>query len=113
MKFISNLILIPIAIVVALFAVANRQAVTLGLWPLPFDVTVPLFITVLAALLVGFLAGGTVAWVSAGRWRRRAHAGERRTSALENKIKSRAGTRLELTPGPLLPIRRLRPGDDG
>ena len=86
MKFLFWFFVALVATVVALFAASNRGAVSLGLWPLPFVLDLPLYLAVLAALLVGFVAGALCAW-SAGRHRRReARRRGRRLAALEREL---------------------------
>ena len=75
-----------VAAVLALFAISNREAVALGLWPLPFELDLPLYLAILGALLIGFVAGVGVAW-AAGRHRRREH--RRRIAALECELAAR------------------------
>ena len=58
------------ALPLVLFAVSNRGAVALGLWPLPFIAEVPLYLVVLLSLVLGFAAGRLAGWF-AGRGRRR------------------------------------------
>jgi uncharacterized integral membrane protein len=64
----------PLAAALAIFAVANRTSVATDLWPLPWTVEAPLYLFVLVALLIGFLAGAFVAWISALAARRRIRA---------------------------------------
>ena len=66
MKLLFWIFVALVATVLALFAVSNRAAVSLGLWPLPFILELPLYLVILAALLIGFGAGAFAAWV-AGR----------------------------------------------
>jgi uncharacterized integral membrane protein len=74
------------AVIVALFAVSNRASASLGLWPLPFVVDLPLYLLVLLPLLLGFLAGRLAAWF-AGRGRRRGlRRCARRIEALEREL---------------------------
>jgi hypothetical protein len=59
------------------FAVANRHAVRFMLDPLSgaesaFYVEWPLFYFLFAALVLGFLFGAAITWISQGRWRRAA-----------------------------------------
>ncbi len=86
MKLISRLLFIPVAAAFVVFAVANRHAVTLNLWPLPLEVDLPVYIAVLGALAAGMAIGGSAQWISDGRWRRRARAGRRKASALERRL---------------------------
>jgi uncharacterized integral membrane protein len=75
------LILIP-------FAVANRATVSLGLWPLPFLVDLPLYLLALLLLLAGFVGGAAVAWVGGRRVRRELRLRRHRVVALERELKT-------------------------
>lgn len=75
-----------IAIALALFAVSNREAVSLGFWPLPFLIDLPLYLLVLAAVVVGFVVGQLSAWISARRWRRELRQRRRRIASLEREL---------------------------
>jgi len=83
-KLIGRLVLGIIAVVVVIFALANRDPVTLSLWPLPLDLTMPLYIAVLGGLVVGLIAGAVISWLPKLRLRRQARAAERRADALEH-----------------------------
>ncbi len=89
-KLLFWIVVTPLAAAVVVFSVNNRSEVVLDLWPLgPLDFAaapVPLFAVVLAALLAGFLAGGFVAWVSAGKVRKRARAERRRADGAEGEL---------------------------
>jgi lipopolysaccharide assembly protein A len=75
------------------FAVSNRATVSLGLWPLPFLIDLPLYLLVLLLLLAGFVAGATTAWMAGRRARRELRRRRRRSEALEGELKA---TRSEL-----------------
>lgn len=83
------------AVALVLFALSNRESVSLGLWPLPFLVQVPLYLVVLATALVGFVFGGTAAWVSGRHRRRELRERRRRVAALEREL---AATQARLAP---------------
>ncbi len=87
MRFLIWIITVPIALVAVLFAISNRGIVTLSLWPLPFTLDAPLYLATLIALLVGFLAGGFVAWNAQRRHRRRARREGDRVAYLERELK--------------------------
>ena len=70
----------------ALFVVSNREVVALGLWPLPFVVEVKLYLAILLALLIGFIAGALAAWVGGRHRRREARRRRRRIAALEREL---------------------------
>lgn len=77
MKFIGKFVFIPVAVVVVLFAIANRDTVNVNFWPLPFDVALPLYMALLGALAVGILLGVAASSFAVGKWRHRARAGTR------------------------------------
>jgi lipopolysaccharide assembly protein A len=70
----------------ALFAVANRAPVAIGLWPAPFLLEAPLYLVVLLALLVGLLTGALIAWVGGWPRRRELRRQRRRIAALEREL---------------------------
>ena len=89
MRLLFWIVVAFVAAVFALFAVSNREAVALHLWPLPFQVDLPLYLAILGALLIGFIVGLGTAWV-AGRHRRRENRRRgRRIAALERELASR------------------------
>ncbi len=89
MRMVFWIVVALVAAVLALFAISNREAVALGLWPLPFELDLPLYLAILGALLIGFVAGVGVAW-AAGRHRRREHRRRRRRiAALECELAAR------------------------
>jgi lipopolysaccharide assembly protein A len=95
----------PIALLLIVFAVSNRESVAVTFWPLPFFLQAPLYLVVLLAMLLGFLIGELVAWVNGRFWRRDARAKARRIEALEREL---AATQSQLAPAP--PARIPVPG---
>jgi lipopolysaccharide assembly protein A len=81
-----------------LFAVTNRQAVAVGMWPVPYQVELPLYVLIGAPLLLGFLLGEIAAWLRALKWRREARRRGRRIEALEREL---AATQRQLGEAPL------------
>jgi uncharacterized integral membrane protein len=70
-------LLIPVAVLVIMLAVANRSPVTLVFDPFPptsegLTLSAPLFLVVLASVIVGVMIGGAGAWLRQGRYRRAA-----------------------------------------
>jgi uncharacterized integral membrane protein len=115
-KIIAVLLLVPLAVVIIAFAVANRQNVTLLLDPFSTSapaasLTLPLFALVIAALIVGVIAGGLAAWLGQGKWRRGARRLEREANELRVKLAAFAEPRepsivpRETTPPPRLKLR--------
>jgi uncharacterized integral membrane protein len=90
-NLIAALILVPLAIVIIAFAVANRQIVTVSLDPFSAEhpaasVALPLFGLIIVFLIVGVLIGGIAAWLRQAGWRRTARRLEREAGALRGEI---------------------------
>jgi len=98
---------LAIAIVLTIFAVPNREHVDVVLWPF-LTLEAPLYLVTLLTLLVGFLAGTVVAWIGAGRWRRKARQRARRIEALEREL---AATQARLLQHDLVPAARSGAAD--
>jgi lipopolysaccharide assembly protein A len=75
-----------IAIFLILFAVSNRETVSVGFWPLPFLADVPLYLLCFLSLLIGALIGVASAWMAGHRRRRELSARRRRIEALEREL---------------------------
>ena len=111
LRLIPALILI---LILALFALSNRQDVTLGYWPTDYTTQVPLAVAILVGMAVAFLFGAGIVWLDKlglGRRARRAEAQVRRLQAqladAETRPASSTYTGLGLTdarrPEPVLP----------
>jgi uncharacterized integral membrane protein len=103
-KVLAAVILVPLAVIIIAFAVANRQVVTVSLDPFSAEhpaasLTLPLFALVIVLLIGGVLIGGIAAWLRQAKWRRLARRLEREIADLRVEIealKRDAG----LLPGP-------------
>lgn len=98
LRYVSWIVTVPLAAVVISFAVSNRDPAVLKLWPLPFELEMPVFLPVLGALVFGFVAGGFIAWWSGGRYRRLARRQNnklRRLSAEADALKAREAEQSE------------------
>lgn len=91
MHRIAWIVTIPIALVAISFAVSNREAVTIALWPLPGVINAPLYLVVLLPLVAGFLAGGLIAWVASARTRRALRRQTTRIDQIEAEILTAKG----------------------
>lgn len=86
MRRFTWIISLPVTIVIVLFAVMNRELVTLNLWPLPWDLAAPLYLLTLGCILFGFLFGLLVMWLSHSGSRRRARELARRVDAQAGEL---------------------------
>ena len=77
-NFLKFIVLAPIAILLLIFAFANRQIVTVSFDPFvdgdiaAFAVTAPLFVILILALMIGVLAGGAATWLTQAKYRKAA-----------------------------------------
>ena len=88
MRAVYWAVIIVAAALLIPFAVSNRATVSLGLWPLPFLIDLPLYLLVLLLLLAGFVAGAATAWMAGRRVRRELRRRRRRSEALEGELKT-------------------------
>src|SRR5258708_39342380 len=66
-KFFTWLVLIPLGLILLVFAVANRHLVTLSFDPFNSSdpsvaVRLPLFVVIIAVAILGVVAGGSATW---------------------------------------------------
>lgn len=89
-KIVNVVIVLPLAILLVGFAVANRHAVTVSFDP--FDstdpslgVTLPLFAVVILVAILGVVAGSVATWFGQRHWRKaaRQHEAEARHARAE------------------------------
>ena len=78
MRILKWILAAPFILAFALFALANRQVVSVGLDPfnggdIPNSAIVaPLFIILILAMMVGVVLGGVVTWFGQGKYRKAA-----------------------------------------
>jgi uncharacterized integral membrane protein len=89
-SFFKALILVPIALLIVLFSVANRSPVRVSFDPISRDVPalaydLPLFAVVLAALAIGILVGGLASWLAQGKHRKAARRDRREVATLRSE----------------------------
>ncbi|MBA4219772.1 LapA family protein [Bosea sp. (in: a-proteobacteria)] len=91
--FFKALVLVPVALIVVLFSVANRAPVRVSLDPISRDapalaLDLPLFAVILAAIAVGILIGGFASWLAQGKHRKAARVNRREADKLRNEAQS-------------------------
>lgn len=91
--FLKAIVLVPLALALVLFAIANRQVVKLSLDPvapesplLAFEL--PLYAIVMSALMLGVLIGGLASWLVQGKHRK----GERNYRKEASRLREEAET---------------------
>jgi uncharacterized integral membrane protein len=110
-RFVKFVSLAVVAILVLLFAFANRQFVTVSFDPFDsrgapaLSLSAPMFVVTIASAMLGVVAGATATWLSQGRHRKAA----RRHRAEANKWRSQAEA-LKVAQGGASPPAALRRG---
>src|ERR1041385_5375286 len=90
-KFVSAIILIPLAIIIVMFAVANREIISVSFDPFDsaqpaFALRLPLFILIFVLVGLGVLIGGIAAWLRQHKWRARARRAEAQARDLRSRL---------------------------
>lgn len=110
-KLFNYIFLLPLAVVLILFSVANRQNVRFSLDPLnsetpALSVELPLFVFLFVAVVLGMLLGGFLVWLSQGKHRKalrdKTQEATRLQAANDTAAQSAEKTRAEIAPG--LPV---------
>jgi uncharacterized integral membrane protein len=78
-KVLTIVIVVPLAILIIAFAVANRQLVTISFDPFSsaepaYAAKLPLFALIFALVILGVIIGGIATWLRQASWRRTARA---------------------------------------
>jgi uncharacterized integral membrane protein len=101
---LTAVVLVPLGLLILLFAVANRQWISVSLDPFPahepaLAVSLPVFFVILLAVMAGVMIGGAATWLSQAKWRRaaRRHQAALRR-ALSETVPRKAHTERESAP---------------
>ena len=100
-KLLWLLVAVPVAVVLIVFSVANRAPVTMSLDPfspeaLAIAFTLPFFVFLFAALLVGMVLGSVATWLSQGRHRQAARAGKKNAAHWQKEAEAQRNRADEL-----------------
>ncbi len=92
-KIVTAVIVIPLAVLIVAFAVANRQSVTVSFDPFStvspaYTATLPLFMLLFILLILGVIIGGAAAWIRQSPWRRTARQLDADMRALHQELES-------------------------
>ena len=75
------------AVIAVGFAIDNRHSVSLGFFPFEGVIEAPLFLVVVAFILLGILLGGVVVWWQGRHVRRLAGQRQRDTARLQTELR--------------------------
>jgi len=92
-RIVTAVIVVPLAIVVVAFALANRQAVTVSCDPFSsaspaYAASLPLFVLIFVLVILGGLIGGSAAWLRQSAWRRTARRLDTDVRALHQELEA-------------------------
>ena len=90
-KFLGFAVLVPLAIIIVMFAVANREIITVSFDPFDsahpaFALKLPLFLLIFVLVAVGVVVGGIAAWLRQHKWRIRARRAEAEARDLRARL---------------------------
>jgi uncharacterized membrane protein YciS (DUF1049 family) len=105
-KLAAVIILVPLALVIVAFAVANRAIVTVSFDPFDaaqpaYALNLPLYILIFILIACGVLVGGIAAWLKQHKWRVRARRAEAEARDLRARLDARQPR--EVVPAPVEP----------
>ncbi|WP_062114695.1 lipopolysaccharide assembly protein LapA domain-containing protein [Aureimonas sp. AU40] len=90
LKILSFLILAPLAVLLVVFCVANREAINVSFDPIgtlpQFAFQAPLFVLLLSALILGLLLGGLGTWMTQSHYRAKAANRRREIENLRHEV---------------------------
>lgn len=92
-KIVTIIIVVPLAIIIIAFAVANRQTVTVSFDPFSastpaYAITLPLFVLIFVLVILGVIIGGVAAWLRQGKWRHLARRLDGDVRALHGELEA-------------------------
>jgi uncharacterized integral membrane protein len=88
MKILWWIIGVPIALLLIMLAVANRDLVSLSLDPIGGSIELPLYLVIFLAFFLGLICGGILTWASGVRRRIRKRREERERTGTDRPSQS-------------------------
>jgi uncharacterized integral membrane protein len=86
MKILSRVVVLLLLLLGVLMAVSNTERVALSFWPLPYSVQAPLYLLIVAVLLLGVLVGLGLGWWVGRHHRRRAREQGKEAARLDREV---------------------------
>jgi len=89
-KILSFIILVPLAILLVVFCVANREAISVSLDPIgtlpQLAFQAPLFVLLIGSLIAGLLLGGLGTWMTQSHYRAKSARRRREVENLRHEV---------------------------
>lgn len=86
MKLISGIFLGLLGIAVITLSIGNDAMTVFSLYPLPFEIELPLYMLILGGGFIGLLLGSFRIWMADGKIRRENRAGKQEILRLKGEI---------------------------
>ncbi len=86
MKIVKWALIAVMSGILVAFALANRAQMTLTLFPLPFEMDIPVFLLIFIAVILGLLLGGVACLSYALACLNKARVQAARVAALEQEV---------------------------
>ena len=114
-RILSLLVLVPVAIALISFSVANRQIINISFDPTgaadpAFALQTPMFVVIFATLAIGLLLGGIGTWFTQGKHRKLARKKKQEAdkwkfeAEKQKETQAQADTFATTTPGGSFPV---------
>jgi uncharacterized integral membrane protein len=92
-RFVAIVTLVPLGVILVMFAVANREIVAVSFDPFnsaqpAFALKMPLFVLIFVLAGLGVLIGGFSAWLRQHKWRMRARQAEAEARDLRARLEA-------------------------
>lgn len=89
-KFLTAVVLLPVAAVLIVLALANREPVILSVDPFTpgsagWSIQLPLFVVIILSLMIGVVIGAATDWIKQRHYRREARFGRSEVKRLEQE----------------------------
>jgi hypothetical protein len=102
-KLVTAVILIPLGIVIVMFAVANRQMIAISFDPFDavnpaFKEEIPLYALIFVLVGLGVVVGGIASWLKQHKWRSRARRAEAEARDLRSRLDATEPRRVIVAP---------------
>ena len=114
-RILSLLVLVPVAIALISFSVANRQIINISFDPTgsadpAFALQMPIFVVIFATLVIGLFLGGVGTWFTQGKHRKLARKKKQEAdkwkfeAEKQKETHEQAGTFATTAPGDSFPV---------
>lgn len=86
MKLFSWLFIVLLGLAVIVLSIGNKDSVAFSLYPLPFELDLPLFVLILAGGFIGVLLGSLRTWIADGKARSASRAHKQEVLRLQAEL---------------------------